>query len=556
MGLKSNSNKSKDKNKIASNDGFESNQNMIPPPSNSFKTSEDVELDSNLKIALKSTSMLFIGAIIDTILGLICTILVARFYSVGEYGIYSLAVFFVIFIVGISGLGIYEANSRYISFYRGKNELIKIKGVIKTSFLLVIVSSTLFAITLFFLSDFIAVSIFGIEQLSYVLKIFVISIPFWATIKVIISTFRGFESAKEKVYFTFISIQLLKAIFFICVIFFGLNLNYIFIGFLFAILITFTIAIIYFYRKFFKKLMILDKSEWFLKEILSFSWPLLFSSLAWFLISGTDKIMLGILASEVEVGYYTAATPIAKHLIFFYMITVFIFQPIASKLFAQKKLYELKNIYQVLTKWLFTLAFPFIMVLLLFPGTIITLIYGSKYIIASTALQLITIGIMIYLILALSREIIIIMGKTRIILYFTLVGGGINIIMNYLLIPYFGINGAAFSTMISFILINGLIGLYLYRTTKIHPFRKNLIVPMLSSLIILLICYFLIMIFQLNTLPLIFKIGICCALILSYFIIILKTKSYDKEDIQLYLLIEKKIGYRFKFIRKIIRKLI
>ena len=85
--------------------------------------------------------------------------------------------------------------------------------------------------------------------------------------------------------------------------------------------------------------MILDKSEWFLKEILSFSWPLLFSSLAWFLISGTDKIMLGILASEVEVGYYTAATPIAKHLIFFYMITVFIFQPIASKLFAQKKIF-------------------------------------------------------------------------------------------------------------------------------------------------------------------------------------------------------------------------
>jgi len=529
------------------------------PHSNASISPFDDELDSNLKTSLKSTGLLLGGTIFDTILGLICTILIARFFSVGEYGIYSLTVFLIVFFYGISGLGIFEANSRFISFYRGKNDYKKVQGVIKTSFVLVGISSTLIAITLFFLSDFIAVTVFGINDLAIVMRIFVISVPLWAITKTIVSVFRGFESTKEKVYFTFISLQILKVIFFISVIYLGLTLEYIFIGFLFAVLITFLIAMMYYYKnykKFFKKDIDTDKSNWCFKEMLSFSWPLIFSGLAWFLISGFDKIMLGILTSEVEVGYYNGATPIARHLIFFYTITVFIFQPIASKLYAQKNIQELKRYYQVLTKWIFTLAFPFIMVLLLFPETIITLFYGSKYIIASQALQLMTIGIMIYLLLALSAEVITVLGKTKIILLFTLIGGGINIILNYLLIPLYGINGAAFATMTSFIIINGSLGFYLYKTTRIHPFPRNTIVPVIISLGILCICYMFILVYELNALSLFMKISICFLLIILYFIIVLKTRSYDKEDIQLFMYLEKKMGIRFKPIFNIIRKFI
>jgi O-antigen/teichoic acid export membrane protein len=273
---------------------------------------------------------------------------------VGEYGIYGLVVYFVIFFLGISGLGIYTANSRFIAYYRGRNEEEKILGVIKSSFLIVGISSILFSISLFLLSDFLAINIFGIERFSIGLKIFVISIPFWAIIKVIVSIFRGFESAKEKVYFVHISIQVLKAVFFLSVIFLSLALEYVLLGFLFSVLITFVITIIYYYKKFHNKLKKIKKTKWHIKEILSYSWPLIFTSLTWFLISGIDKTMLGIFKTEVELGLYNAATPIAKHLIFFYTITVYIFQPIASRLYANGEMKELKRNYQVLNKWLFT----------------------------------------------------------------------------------------------------------------------------------------------------------------------------------------------------------
>ena len=62
--------------------------------------------------------------------------------------------------------------------------------------------------------------------------------------------------------------------------------------------------------------------------------------------------------------------------------------------------------------------------------------------------------------------------------------------------------------------------------------------------------------FQLTSLPFLYKTIICIVLVFSYFIISLKTKSIEKEEIQLYLFMEKKLGNRFKFIGKIIRKFI
>jgi len=335
-----------------------------------------------------------------------------------------------------------------------------------------------------------------------------------------------------------------------------LFLEYVFLGFLTAVVITCIISLFYFYKVFYKKLAVKTASPWFFHEIFSFAWPLLFSGLAWFLISGLDKIMLGILTTELEVGYYNAATPIARYLIFFYTIIVFVFQPIASRLYGQNKIDELKTNYQVLTKWLLTIAFPFILVLLLFPETVISILYGSKYVIASTALQLITIGIMVFLILSLSREVLTIYGKTRIIFYLTFVGSGLNVILNLFFIPLYGITGAALATMITFIFINAMIGYYLYQQTGIHPFRRNFLMPLGLSLTLLIILYSIVQFFELQRLSLLAKIIISILLSLSYFIIILKTKSYDKEDIQLFYYIEKKVGFKLEFLRKIIKKIL
>lgn len=535
------------------NNSAKNNSNLEEDIDKKLVSIEKNELNSDLRKAVQGTSILFIGTIFYTLCGMICSIIVARHYSVGEYGIYGLALFLVMFISGISSLGMNEACPRYIAYYRGKKDNEKIKGIINSSYIISILFSTTLTIIFFLFSDVIANSIFGISRLSYILKIFIISVPFWTVIKITVGIFRGYESVKERVYFSQISIQLLKVIFFSIIILLNFPIEYILAAFTGSIVITSFISILYINKKLPTDIKHIKKPELRILELVKFSWPLIISGLGWFIVSGLDKTMLGIIKTEVEVGLYNAAAPIAQYLIVFYSITIFIFQPIASRLYAENKMDEIKNNYQTLTKWIFSVSFPFIMILLIFPNTAIFVFYGAKYTAASTVLQLITIATFVHLLLALSGAMVTILGKTKIIMFATLTGGGINIVLNLLLIPLYGINGAAFSTMISYISIHSLVGLYLYRLTTFHPFRKKLLIPMIISFIVLFIFYLIIITFNLENAPLFYKIITSLLLVIFYFIIILKTKSYEKEDIQLFLLIEKRIGFKFKLLRKIFK---
>ena len=511
------------------------------------------ELDSNLKKAVKGTGTIFFGQVIGTILGLISMMLVARFYSTGEYGLYGLGVLVISFSLRFAFLGIGEGCPRYISYYRGKGDEKKVKGTITSSLIIVSISGTIITFLLFFLSDFVANQIFGIEELSTIIKIIVIGLPFWAIIDLIVGIFRGFESVKENVYFSNLSLRLLKVPFFALVIFLGLSFNYIIVVYTLSIIITCFAAIFYLIMKLPEPVKKIKKASFETTTLLSFSLPLVFSGLGWYLISGADKIMLGILKTEEEVGLYNAAEPLAQYLTFFLHTTVFIFQPIASRLLAENRMDDLKRNYQILTKWLFTLTFPFIIVLILFPETVISTIFGEKYISAAIALQLLTIAYFVQLFLGPNGDTIIVLGKTKMLMYFTFTGGFVNIVLNYFLIPLFGIKGAALSTMISIIIINIYNTGYLFYISKIHPFRKSFISPVILSVIILSVFYYFIVDFKLD-LPLIFKIVFCLMLIMFYFIIILVSKSYDEEDLQLLLLIEKRIGIRFNTLKKIIKK--
>ena len=525
--------------------------------SETIKKVRETELDSNLKKTVKGTGIIFFGQVIGTILGLISMMLVARFYSTGEYGLYSLGLFIISFFIGISSLGVFEGCPRYISYYRGKADSEKVKGTINSSLIIVSISSTIIAILLFFLSDFIANRIFGIEELSTIIKIIVIGLPFWAIIRLIVGIFRGFESVKENVYFSNLSLRLLKIPFFMLVIFLGLSFNYIIVVYTLSIIITFFVAIFYLARKLPESIKrTTKKTPSQAKTILSFSLPLAISGFAWFFISGADKVMLGILKTEVEVGLYNAATPLAGYLDFFLSTTIFIFQPIGSRLLAENRIGELKRNYQILTKWLFTLTFPLIVVLLLFPETIISIIFGEKYILAATALQLLVIAHFIQILSGPNGTTLTILGKTKIKMYFTFIGGGTNVALNYFLIPSFGIEGAALSTMTSLIIINIFKGGYLFKISKIHPFQRNFIISIISFVVVLSLFYYFIIYVHLVDLSLILKILSCFILIIVYFVIILVSKSYDEEDLQLLLLVERKIGIRFNFLRKIIKKFI
>ena len=74
-------------------------------------------------------------------------------------------------------------------------------------------------------------------------------------------------------------------------------------------------------------------------------------------------------------------------------------------------------------------------------------------------------------------------------LYTNLILLFITVLLNFLLIPIFGINGAAMATAVSIVLFNLIRIIIIYYKMKIQPFSKKTLITVLILFLIYLLCY-------------------------------------------------------------------
>lgn len=498
--------------------------------------------DPNLKNQIKGTGITLVGSLVGSILALFGTIIIARNYTVDDYGLFRLNVAIISSLIYITALGLADGTPVLISRFRGQGRLDCVKGTIYSSFFIVLLNSVFVSFLLFILSDFLAKRVFNIEELSLTLKIMSVGLPFWMLLSLMVAIYRGFESTKENVLFCEPMFRLLRLPLFALVIFLGLSFKYIFFSYVAAIIIVFLAAIPYYSKNLHNILKNINSRAKTGKSLLSFSLPLVISYLGWFMIKFSDKWLIGILKSEFEVGIYSSSTTFIEYLNFFLVALIFIYQPTASRLLGENSFAQLKSYYMLLTKWLYIITLPLVSVFIIYPELVINLIFGEKYILAAPILQILSIGSLFHILAGPNQQTLIALGKTKLIMYFTLPCGIINIIFNIFLIPKYGILVTAIINSGTYILVNLFNSFFIYKIKKIVPINKNVVLPILLSIFFMVLCYCFKVTYLTNLSPVI-QFLICFIPFFVFILTIHITKSWDKEDYQLLLIIVKKIGF-------------
>lgn len=178
------------------------------------------------------------------------------------------------------------------------------------------------------------------------------------------------------------------------------------------------------------------------------SYHFIISGLAVTLYSQLDRIMLGKMLSSEVVGYYSAAMTIATMWEFVPQALINSSRPVLTEL-KMKNLEEYEKKYKILLLGISLLGIVVGGGFLVLGKLIIFILYGKSYAPAVPTLQI--------LIWSTSFAMI---GTTRVIWtvnenqghlekYFTVMGSVVNIILNAIFIPYFGIVGAAITTLVS-----------------------------------------------------------------------------------------------------------
>ena len=514
-------------------------------------------VNQSLQKIAKGTGIIFTGTIIGMLLAFVSRVIIVRYITQSEYGIYSLALVLMSIFAMISTLGLQSGIPRQIAYFRGKKDSEKVSGIVKSSIQIALVASIFFSFFLFFLSDIISVKAFHSPELSTPLKIFAIAIPFSVLIVIFTSIFRGFDRVEPHVYFQNILRNVLLLPLLGIVILFGLS----FIGVVYAYLASIALTCIAFAVYAAKKLPVSVRGEKntnadsLRKELLLFSLPLLAVSILGMIMTWTDTLMLGYFKTPDVVGLYNAALPLANLIPVVLTSMKFLYVPIASQLYSQNLIAEMRRNYAILTKWMFSLTLPLFLIIFLFPETVLNILFGSRYIQAGTALQILALGMFIHTFLGPNGATLMTAGKTRFLMWTNLVGAILNIALNIFLIPLFGIIGAAIASASSLAVINVLKSTWLYLLFGIHPFTKNYIKPILTSVLLVFVIFTFVrsmvdgISFWLLLILLIIFLG-------AYGVSILFTKSFDKEDLMMLLTIEKRLGVDLTSIKNILKRFI
>jgi O-antigen/teichoic acid export membrane protein len=386
---------------------------------------------------LKNTSWLFAEKILRMTLGLFVGIWVARYLGPEQFGLFSYAQSFVALFTAFATLGLDGIVIREL--IKDESQRDKLLGTAFTLKLMGGIAVLLFlAIAMFFQSS---------DSLTTILIFIIASATIFQSFNVIDFYFQSKVLSKYVVYSNVLSL-LISSIIKVVLILNEAPL----IDFAWVVLFdSFILAIgfIYFYLK-----NELSFRMWrFNKEqavtLLKDSWPLILSGVVVTVYMKIDQIMIKEILSNEAVGQYAAATRLSETWYFIpVVISASLFPAILNAKQQSEMLYysRLQKLYTLMVWLAIAIALP----MTFLSDWVINLLYGDAYNQAGNVLMIhIWSGVFVFFgcawakwMLAESFQLTIM--KMQILSLIT------NVILNSILIPLYGIEGAAVATFLSY----------------------------------------------------------------------------------------------------------
>lgn len=186
------------------------------------------------------------------------------------------------------------------------------------------------------------------------------------------------------------------------------------------------------------------------------------------IIAHTDIVMLGALRENQEVGVYRVVIQVATLVAFGLQAANQLLQPYFARLYAQGNLVQLQRLVTASARIILLLALPPALLLFFWGQPLLILLFGGPYAVGATAMTIIVAGQLTNAAFGSVGILLNMTGHERDTVRGVAIAAITNIILNALLIPYFGMNGAAFATAITLLIWNLILWLYVRKRLAIE----------------------------------------------------------------------------------------
>lgn len=443
-----------------------------PDPATADKLTRDNKND--LSTFASGAMVVFFGKIFRTLVQYIFLVVISKMLGVESFGLYMLGFTIITFTEIVARLGLDNAAIRFVSMHQGTGEGWIVKAVISRAILYAFLFSLPITAFLFFSADILANQLFSKPGLKNVLIFLSVSIPFLTVMSIAIAATQGFKRMDYSAYCRDIFFPLFNFSLAILLSLIYSKLT----GVLLAWVLTSIFSLIlslYYLQKVISSIPP-DKPvpdiPTKLPGILSYSSPLLLVVLLTTLLTGLDTMMLGYFRSSTEVGLYAAATRTALLTGLILTSVNTMFSPMIADLYNREKTQQLGSMFKLSGNWIYIFSLPIFIIFLLFAKDVMA-VFGAEFVSAWPVLVIISIAFFLNASTGSVGLMLIMSGYQKLMLYNSITIFIFNIIANYLLIPTYGMIGAAISSCLSIVSYNIIMLVQVYLRLGMHPYNMK-----------------------------------------------------------------------------------
>jgi O-antigen/teichoic acid export membrane protein len=426
-----------------------------------------------LNALAKGAGVTAIGMMISKALTYLYRVSIARFLGPDAYGQLSLALMVTGIASTIAYLSLGQGLQKFIPEFRNRDDRASIKGIVLNALELTIPLSIAIFCIIFFGAEFIATQVFENQELVHLIQILAFTIPIGQVSSVFIDTTVGFNKIIYETLTVRVIQNIVQVVVTIVLLLLGFQVASAAWGWLAGSILTLFLGFYFMEAKIGPILLSKVKPKYHRKEILKYSTPLVLSGIIGTLMGWADTGLLGYYMTDFEVGLYNTALPTA----FLILLPHKAIGSLALTSFSdlkERNSEAIEHSLQTATYWVFSLVFPTFLILLIFSEQSLLILFGEEYRSASAALSILATGYLLDASVGRVGSILQSKGMTQYILYNNIAALTLNIILNIILIPFYGIIGAAIATASSTIIQNLLMFIEVWSKEGIIsiPFKK------------------------------------------------------------------------------------
>lgn len=472
------------------------------------------------KLFAQRIGLISLTSVLLMIIRILLVPILTKNIPVSEYGIWIQVNATIGLIPPIVGLGLPFAIVRFLAATKDKKELQE--GFYSISSIVVIISGLASLIFFIFAIPISQILFNGDLEVTRLLSIILF---IESLIGLPMNLFRAMQ--KIKIYSTFLIIDMILIVSFASYfILSGYGID----GAVFGVLISKILAVVLMAIIVLYEIGFSIPKFTNIKKYISFSIPLIPSNLSNWVLNSSDRYIITIFLGTIFVGYYGPGYTVGNLISLFSSPLFFLLAPVLSKYYDEKKYKEFSKVLRYSTKYYLLIAIPSVFGLSILSKLILTILTTDE--IADVGYLItpyIATSYLLYGLQGIIGNILVVQNKTKIIGASMSLAAFSNICLNIIIVPLIGINGAALTTLISFI-ITFIVVFYYSSKVKLFNFDISYITKIMIASIIMSILIIYLSPVGISSLVISIVLGI-----IIYFGIIMLLKCIKKEEIKFFL---------------------